>query len=201
MACAAGTTKPENTSASPLLKAASTGDTQTLNSLIKTKVNIDEKDPKGNTALMIAASNGQKKAAKLLMENKAAVNIKNQMGQTALYFALINEQNDIAIDLINQGADLDNISDDGESALIIATTANANEIMNTIIKKMPSLVNKASNSSTTPLMEAARFGSAKTINILLKAGANKKLQNQNGKTALDIAIKAQNEDAIHLLRK
>ncbi|MDG0815297.1 ankyrin repeat domain-containing protein [Bdellovibrio svalbardensis] len=200
-ACA-GTAKKETAgTTSPLMSASAEGDVKKLNSLVKSKVDINAKDKAGYTALMVAASNGHQEAAKFLLEHKADVNIKNQEGQTALYFALVNEQPEIALDLIKQGAMVDDISGEGESALLIATTANQNDIMNLLIKKKPALVNKASNASTTPLMEAARFGSAKTASILLKAGADKKAKNQNGKTALDIAIKAQNEDVVKLLKK
>lgn len=186
---------------SPLLSASAEGDMKALTSLFKSKVNINAKNKAGYTALMIAASNGQKEAAQFLLKHKADVNIKNEDGQTALYFALIAEQSDLAIEMIQQGAEIDDVSGEGDSALLIATTANQNDVMNLLIKKKPSLVNKASNASTTPLMEAARFGSKKTASILLKAGADKKAKNQNGKTALDIAIKAQNDEVIQLLSK
>lgn len=206
-ACASGSNASTNsakketaTPTNPLLNASAEGDLKSITSLVTSKVDINVKDKAGHTALMLAASNGHKDAAKFLLTNKADVNIKDDEGQTALYFALINDQAEIALDLIREGAAIDDISGEGDSALLIATTANQNDVMNVLIKKKPSLVNKASNASTTPLMEAARFGSAKTVSILLKAGADKKAKNQNGKTALDIAIKAQNDEAIKLLK-
>lgn len=188
-------------SESPLLNASAEGDIKTLQGLLKAKSNLNEKDKTGHTALMIAASNGRKEVVKILLENKVDINIKDDEGQSALYYALIGEQPSIALSLVEQGASLDDISGDGESALLVATTANANDVMSLVIKKKPSLVNKASNFGTTPLMEAARFGSAKTVRLLLKAGANQKLKNQNGKTALDIATKAQNDAVVKLLKK
>ncbi len=200
-ACASSAKKETTQEKNPLLNASAEGDLKLLTSLLKSKVDINAKDKTGHTALMLASSNGHKEAAKFLLVNKADVNIKTDEGQTALYFALVSDQGEIAKDLIEQGATIEDISGEGESALYVATTANQNEIMSILIRKKPSLVNKATNASTTPLMEAARFGSAKTVSILLKAGADKKAKNQNGKTALDIAIKAQNDDAINLLKK
>lgn len=186
---------------SPLFSASAEGNLKSLRQLIQSKVDLNAKDKGGYTALMLTASNGHHEATQLLLKSNVNMDSKNTEGQTALYFALVNEHPEIALDLIKHGADIENISEDGDSALIIATTANQSTIMNALIKKKPALVNKANKNSTTPLMEAARFGSAKTVNILLKAGADKKAKNQTNKTALDIAIKAQNNEVIKLLKK
>ncbi|QDK39162.1 ankyrin repeat domain-containing protein [Bdellovibrio sp. NC01] len=198
-ACAS--TSKKEAATTPLMTASAEGNVKTLEALLKSKVAVDAKDQKGFTALMLAASNGHQAATKLLLANKANINEQNDDGEMPLYFALINEHPEVAIDLINSGANIQDVNGEGESALLIATTANQNDVMALLIKKDKSLVNKASSSSTTPLMEAARFGTEKTINMLLKAGADKKAKNQNGKTALDIAIKAQNDAAIKILKK
>lgn len=192
-------TNHKTNSSSSVTGAAAEGDLKTLSRLIKDNPDLNQTDAAGNTALILAAAKGEEKIVQLLLKNKVKLDIKNKEGQTALYFALINEQPDIALSLVNKGAALEDINNDGDSALQIATTSNANEVMKLVIKKNPSLINKPNNSGITPLMEAARFGSAKTIKILLNSKANGNLKNPNGKTALDIAIKAQNSEAIKLL--
>jgi ankyrin repeat protein len=48
-------------------------------------------------------------------------------------------------------------------------------------------------------MRSVRNSSSEVIEFLLKNGAQKELKNSQGQTALDIAKKAQNQDAIRLL--
>lgn len=172
-----------------------------LKKLFTKSANLNEKDSLGNTALMLAITNENKTLAKLLIDKKADLNLKNNEGQSALYIALVNEQPDIAIILINKGASLENISSEGDSALLIATTTNAIKVMKLVLKMNAALINQVNKHGTTPILEAARFGSTETIMILLNAGANKTIKNSAGMTALEVATKAQNSDAIKLLQK
>jgi ankyrin repeat protein len=194
-------TRLEQVTLSPYLKAATEGSMSALKKSLKKNINLNEKDPTGNTALMLAIANDHAGFAKLLIEKKADINLKNNNGQTALYIALVNDQADVALSLINNGASLEKISSEDDSALLVATTTNTHQVMNLILNMKPSLVNQANKNGITPLMEAARFGSADTISILLKGGADKSAKNSEGKTALEIATKAQNTDGIKLLQK
>jgi hypothetical protein len=191
----------DSKTSSPLIAAAKEGSLESLKGLLKNNIDIDQTDAEGNTALMLALANEHSDLAKLIIESNPNINLKNKDGQSALFIALINELPDLALTLVKKGASLSSINSDGDSALQVATTANANEVMKLVIKKKSSLVNKLTRNGVSPLMEAARFGSMGTISILLNAGADKKAKNKKGKTALDIAIKAQNEEAIQLLKK
>ncbi len=191
----------DSKTSSPLITAAKEGSLESLKEQLKNNIDIDQTDAEGNTALMLALANEHSDLAKLILGSNPNINLKNKDGQSALFIALINEQPDLALTLVKKGASLSSINGDGDSALQVATTANANEVMKLVIKKKSSLVNKLTKNGVSPLMEAARFGSMGTISILLNAGADKKTKNKNGKTALDIAIKAQNEEAIELLKK
>jgi ankyrin repeat protein len=191
----------DSKTSSPLITAAKEGSLESLKGLLKNNIDINQTDAEGNTALMLALANEHSDLAKLIIESNPNINLKNKDGQSALFIALINELPDLALTLVKKGAGLSSINGDGDSALQVATTANANEVMKLVIKKKSSLVNKLTKNGVSPLMEAARFGSGATISILLNAGADKKVKNKNGKTALDIAIKAQNEEAIQILTK
>ncbi|MBO9666757.1 MAG: ankyrin repeat domain-containing protein [Bdellovibrio sp.] len=194
------TAKSQSKEIQSLLNAAAAGDNKKVASLLKNKSNLNAKDAGGNTALMLAISNDHKDTAKLILEKNPDVNIKNQEGETALFAALVSDKADIAKTLIEQGASLEDVGGEGESALFMAATTNQTDIMEIVLKKAPQLLNKSDDHGTTPLMEAAKFGGEKTVKILLDAGADKSLKNEDGRTALDIATKARNTSALKYLR-
>lgn len=152
------------------------------------------------TPLMNAANDGDKKTVESLIKAKADINAKDpKEKRTALYFAISNEHKDVIKVLIDNGASLENLSEGQETALFMATTTNNNDLMKTVLKKNKKLINTPDSEGTTPLMEAAKYGTKKTVEILLNAGAKKDLKNKLGTTALEIAKENQNEDAIKAL--
>lgn len=154
------------------------------------------------TPLMKAAAEGDKKAVQTLLKSKADINAQDtEEKKTALYYAISNEQKEITKLLIDKGANLENLSENQESALFMATTTNNYDLMKTVLKKKKALINTPDIEGTTPLMEAAKYGTKQTLEILLKAGAKKDLKNKLGSTALDIAKENKNEDAIKALSK
>ena len=72
-----------------LLGAASTGDFQTMELLLKEGVSTDAQDGDGNTALHLAAANDQLECAQLLVAPNLEVDLtkKNEKGKTALDIA------------------------------------------------------------------------------------------------------------------
>jgi ankyrin repeat protein len=60
-------------------------------------------------------------------------------------------------------------------------------------------IDAESPNQTTPLMMAAMYGSATTVSILLDAGADPRLRNAKGLSALDFAREADREDSYKLI--
>lgn len=48
----------------------------------------------------------------------------------------------------------------------------------------------------TPLHDAARFGHAEVVGLLLKAGADPSIKNNNGQTVLDVAVQYEYPDIL-----
>ncbi|WP_373998322.1 ankyrin repeat domain-containing protein [Bdellovibrio bacteriovorus] len=175
------------------------GKTKELQKSVDAGININKPNEKGETLLMTAASSGQIDVVKFLLSKKADVTIKDKDQKTALYYALTNEQPEVSKALIEANAPLNDLNELGDNALTLASSLNDHATMKVLLAKDSTLVNKGNSEGKTPLMEAARHGNAETIKILLDAGADKKAKNSSGKTALDIATKAQNQKAVTLL--
>ncbi len=61
-------------------------------------------------------------------------------------------------------------------------------------------LNHPSSTGDTPLMGASFWGKPEVVRVLLAAGADKDLRNNDGKTALDIAIERKKDACAALLR-
>ena len=158
-------------------------------------------DVQSITPLMKASALGHKKVVSQLLKNpKLKIDEKDKEDQTALFYAMDNEQEEIALQLIDKGADLSlTFNEIDESYLALAIRYNLSKVVEKIATKKPELVNQADDLGFTPLMRSVRSSPKATIEFLLKNGAKKDLKNLEGQTALDIARKAQNQEAIALL--
>lgn len=66
------------------LDFARNGETQTLESMIRSGLSVNLSDTKGNTLLMLAAYNGELETTQMLLTWGAKVNQRNDRGQTPL---------------------------------------------------------------------------------------------------------------------
>lgn len=77
----------------------------------------------------------------------------------------------------------------GQTPLIYAITASSSPEVLTALIEAGADVNVAAQGGWTPLMYAARDGNAKTVQLLLFAGADPSLVNDEGNSAYDIALR------------
>jgi ankyrin repeat protein len=88
-----------------LLIAAAKGDTKTVKGLLDKGVNVDTRDPSGNTTpLGHAVWGGHDDTARLLIERGADVNAKTDAGVSILAFATTRKHKDLADMLRDKGA-------------------------------------------------------------------------------------------------
>lgn len=86
-------------------------------------------------------------------------------------------------ELIAQDAD---INHPGWTALHYAATHGHLEIMNMLLQNN-AYIDAASPNNTTPLMMAARYATPSAVKLLLEAGADPELVNDQNMTAIDFA--------------
>lgn len=165
-------------------------------------LDLNAQDAEEMTFLMKAALGGNLPVVRYLIAQKVNLELKNRVGDTALAVAVGNMQFEVAKLLIQAGANFDiPISGESEETLLMRVSVDSPKLAELILKKDKSLVNKKSIQGETALMAAARFGSADSLRLLLKAGADPSLRNGKGQTALDIAKESKNKSAVSILEK
>jgi len=85
--------------------AALMGDTQSMEKLIKAKVDLNQKDEYGSTGLSIAATFNKPEIAKMLVEAGADLSIQSADGSTALHTAAFFGRTEIVEILLAKGID------------------------------------------------------------------------------------------------
>lgn len=119
-----------------LIEAVKTNDIEIIKDLIKSKVDINEKNTCGNTPLMISAENKNidQNIVKLLIKNGADINQKNNKNETVLTTAIKYNNKKIIQLLIKSKANINGLDYYGRSPLKIANLFGNKDIIN-LLKK------------------------------------------------------------------
>ncbi|MFM6929399.1 MAG: ankyrin repeat domain-containing protein [Bdellovibrio sp.] len=168
--------------------------------LLNKKTNLNAQGDEGMTPLMTAASSGNLAAAEALLKRKVALNLKNNIGDTALAIAVSADQSEIAEKLIHAGASLDSspVSEIADT-LLIAASKSSLDVVKAILSKDKKRLNEINGQGNTALMEAVRTGYNDIAKFLISQGADTKLKNKAGKSALDLAKDNYNTEAVKFL--
>lgn len=136
------------------------GNKDIMTALLDAGADIDKKDVRGDTALMLAVRFAPAGVITFLASYGANVNVRCNNDQYALHYAVDVREVDIVVALLNNGADI-NVQDyTGKTPLMAA-------------------INNMFGSSSR------RMGKPTVIEELLKCGADVNLRDRSGKTALD----------------
>lgn len=160
---------------SQLMEAASKGEINTVKKLQSERININEKDKNGATALMHAIWSKKPEAAKYLIEAGADVNAKDNYG-TPLIYAVDYKQHDVINVLLEKGADIEATDYQGETALVHAALRVVDINSVKILIKAGADINVKSNAYNPPktLLEALLYELVATdiVGELVNAGAS-----------------------------
>lgn len=172
-------------------KAAATGDIAAIQAELTQGTDIDLRNTKGETALLVATRHNRIEVAKLLIEAGADVNAQDNILDSAYLYAGASGYLEILEMTLAHGADLDSTNRFGGTALIPAAERGHVETVARLIEAGVDIdhVNKL---GWTALLEAIILsdGGARhqqIIDLLIRAGANVNLADGDGVSPLQHA--------------
>lgn len=153
-----------------------------LTQVLSQRVEPNDFNLNGNTALMSACFFNELEMAILLMERGANVNLKNNAGETALFEAAENSLEMVEL-LVDRGADIHMKDDDGYTALTHAVSRNQLDIVKFMVSQGAS-VQELQDPGSNLLWVAAGYGATDVVSYLIEQRLDPNLPNEYGETVL-----------------
>ncbi|GAA7762191.1 uncharacterized protein ACUXAV_001130 [Cupriavidus metallidurans] len=169
-----------------LITAASIGDLDLVNRLLKAGASAQATDERGRTALLAAVYNRRGDVMRVLIQAGADVNRKDDEGNSPFLLAAATNQIDVVRLALSHGADLNSTDRYDGTALIAASQHGNVEIVKLLISAgVP--VDRVNQLGWTALLEAIILGDGSSryediVQALLDAGADANLADREGVT-------------------
>lgn len=188
-----------------LHKAAAANDVAAITALLAEGADIEARDASGATALLVATHADKVDAARALIEAGADVNAKDNIEDSPYLYAGARGHLEILKLTLAHGADLKSINRYGGTALIPAAERGYVETVDTLIKAGVA-VDHVNRLGWTALLEAIILGNGgerhrQIVALLIAAGANVNLADNDGVTPLQHARGRGYDEIITLLEK
>lgn len=159
-----------------------------------------------STLLLYFARTGDARNVRCLLDNGADANAANSAGVTALMSAAGAGRAEVVRVLLEKGAEVNAVAQDGTTAQILASRNGHADIVRLLTGKGGRAADglpcdsRTSESMPIPLLYSAGFGDTKNLTCLLDNGANvNTINDKTGSTALMVAARAGNANAVRLL--
>ena len=153
-------------------------------------------DPKGQYGLIRAIQYGSLTVVATLVDHPSTnIEVRTAQDESPLMLAALRGNLALCEKLIARDAD---VNKTGWAPLHYAATGAHLEVMQLLLDHS-AYIDAESPNGSTPLMMAAMYGNAKAVDLLLQAGADPRLKNSLGLSALDFASKAGRQDSAALI--
>jgi hypothetical protein len=145
------------------------------------------------TPLMEAAQRGHDAVVARLLELEADVGSVDNDGRTAAHWACVHNHASTLALLLDDGASINAHDNHARTPLIMAGYHGATDCVKLLLARGGDALelNATDNCGDTALHEAAHRNRATIIQLLLQAGANPTIRNNQGRTLLDLTTNAQ----------
>jgi ankyrin repeat protein len=161
---------------SQIANAAMNGDRETVRSLIKNGLDVNEAQGDGTTALHWAAIKGDTELAQMLLYAGANHRATTRLGAyTPLYLAARGGHSGVVAALLAAGADPKAETTNGTTALMIAAASGDTRTMTSLVENGADINATDKAKGETPLMFAAAFNRVEAVKLLLARGADHKV--------------------------
>ena len=193
-------------STSSLLEAVSQQDKDRVAKILETKPDLEQKDAKGRTALMLAAYNDDNEIAELLINAGANVNAQDEILNSPFLYAGANGNLALVKMCLANGADFKVFNRYYGSALIPAAERRHLEVVNLLVNTPGYPIDHINNLGWTALLEAIILGADRKVQVeivksLVKGGADVNIADKDGVTPLAHAKKRSMKEIMDILVK
>ena len=146
-------------------------------------------DPNAESPLVLAVREREDHVVKLFLQRPDTnVNVVDLSGDSALSSVCeLGDDEMLRLLLSRDDLDLKQQNDQGQTALWLAVFEGHEKIVHLLLERERLLVNVPDEEGITPLMLAARCGDLLVVEMLLEFGANVRLTDYQGRTALSLA--------------
>ena len=177
-------------------KAIKLDDAKRVGQLIARGFDVNTAGPTGLHGLLLAIKEPSPKVISVLLDAPGVqVEQRNSNDESALMLAALAGMREVCERLIALDAD---VNKTGWTPLHYAASAGREDIVKLFLDHY-AYIDAESPNQSTPLMMAAMYGSVATVSLLLDAGADPRLRNLKGLSALDFAEVADRQDAYKLI--
>ncbi len=176
----------------PLNHAIDKGRTEIIQFLILSGADLNVKDEAGNTPLITAVTKSDYKTASLLLKGGASVNVQTTDGKGLLRISYEKNRSDIFDILLAAGASPAETFDNGNAPVHMSAMGNRLGFINSLIKNKAEL-NILNGESKTAIMLASEKGYGNAVKALIAGGADVKIKDKAGESALFKSIKTGGE--------
>ncbi|KAK4079789.1 hypothetical protein Trihar35433_894 [Trichoderma harzianum] len=183
----------------PLSAAAASGSIELVQLILDKGADIEGGGNLKEPPLLAAASAGYPDIVQLLLDHGAQIEAGAEENLTALLVASADGHTDVVRLLLDRGADIEGIPEENMIPLMVASTNGHVDVARLLVDKGANIEAKYKPYNLTALMAASVGGYTDIVRLLLDRGADMEVKNEDGATALIIAIEEEKKDVIQLL--
>ena len=155
-----------------LVNAAQNQDMAVVGALLKERVDVNQPEPDGTTALAWAAHWDDLEMADLLLGVGADVNVTNDYGLAPLSLACSNRSTAMVAKLLNAGADPNVAQQTGETPLMTCAQAGDRDAVSSLLARGANVNAQENRQRQTALMWAVAAGHPDVARVLIERGAD-----------------------------
>jgi uncharacterized protein len=182
-----------------LIEASKRADSQAVESLLRQRVDVNQRAVDGTTALHWAVHRDAPELVERLVRAGADVNASSRYGVTPLSIACVNGSAAVVKLLLQGGADPNGVLPEGETALMTAARTGNVDSIKALVEYGANVAAKERFRGQTALMWAAAEGNAAAARLLVETGASVRDRSTAGFTPLLYATRAGHIETVRAL--